>query len=153
MAQERSEPAATRWCFDGAVSFVPVAGNGWRLVGVERDASGTRGSKVNAPRLIVDLVAEGAGSDELAALATHALHDAVLSQPAQHAEPWLLEVAGRRWQLPRVRVFVHRDVGAAALAAIPPRRVPWRKRWFWSTLLAVLRTDAGRRWVRRRYGV
>lgn len=50
------------------------------------------------------------------------------------------------------RQIVHRDVSGLAAALIPPRPVPLRKRLFWSTLLRVLRTERGRRWVQRRYG-
>lgn len=53
---------------------------------------------------------------------------------------------------PPAHAFVHRDIGALAARLIPPRRVPLGKRLFWSTLLLVLRTEAGRRWVQRRYG-
>lgn len=50
------------------------------------------------------------------------------------------------------RRFVHRDVSALAASLIPPRRVPFGKRLFWSLLLLVLRSGPGRRWVQRRYG-
>jgi hypothetical protein len=39
----------------------------------------------------------------------------------------------------------HEDVGAAVLAVIPPRVVPWKKRVLWRLVLWILRTAAGRR--------
>jgi hypothetical protein len=39
----------------------------------------------------------------------------------------------------------HEDVGAAVLAVIPPRAVPWKKRVLWRLVLWILRTAAGRR--------
>jgi len=66
-------------------------------------------------------------------------------------ERWSLVSGTQAWDLGEVRIFVHRDLGLLASALIPPRRVPLGKRLFWSTLLTVLRTEAGRRWVQRRY--
>lgn len=39
----------------------------------------------------------------------------------------------------------HEDVGAAVLAVIPPRAVPWKKRVLWRLVLWILRTAVGRR--------
>jgi hypothetical protein len=66
-------------------------------------------------------------------------------------ERWSLVSGAQAWDLGTVRVFVHQDLSRQAAALIPPRRVPLGKRLFWSTLLTVLRTEAGRRWVQRRY--
>lgn len=153
MEQQRIKPVAERWHFAGVVQCQPVTDHGWRLVGVERDVARTVNPLPDAPQLIIDIVANDSPSRELAELATLALRDVVLHRRAESGDDWWLEAAGKRWLLPTVRVFVHRDIGGPALAAIPPRRVPWGKRLFWSTLLALLRTETGRRWVRRRYGV
>jgi hypothetical protein len=163
MEQPRIESAGASWRFAGSVQCQPVAGSGWRLTGVERSAAAVAGSQTaGSPpagalpagsTLIIDIVADAATSRELAEVATVALRDVVLQRDAGRAADWWLEAGGRRWRLPAASVFAHRDVGGMALAAIPPRRVPVGKRIFWSTLLAVLRTEAGRRWVRRRYGV
>ncbi len=67
------------------------------------------------------------------------------------SETWSLVSGAQRWDLGNVRMFVHRDLSLQALHLIPPRRVPLGKRLFWSALLTVLRTEAGRRWVQRRY--
>lgn len=82
-----------------------------------------------------------------------ALDGATLEFAAPPARGVRLRSAGREWSLPDAVLFLHVDFGAESAAAIAPRPVPWRKRLFWSVLLAVLRTEAGRRWVSRRYGV
>lgn len=82
-----------------------------------------------------------------------ALDGATLEVEAAAAGGLTLRSAGREWTLPDARLFVHVDFGAESAAVIAPRPVRWRKRLFWSVLLAVLRTQAGRRWVSRRYGV
>lgn len=153
MEQQRSDSAGERWQFAGVVHCRSAAGQGWRLSGIGHGAPATAGPPPAASQLIIDIVADGAAARELAEVATAALRDAVLFRNAGHAADWWLESGNDRWLLPAVRVFAHRDFGAEALAAIPPRRVPLGKRLFWSTLLTLLRTDAGRRWVRRRYGV
>jgi hypothetical protein len=66
-------------------------------------------------------------------------------------ERWSLVSGAQRWELGDARVFVHQDLSRQAAALIPPRRVPLGKRLFWSSLLTLLRTEAGRRWVQRRY--
>jgi hypothetical protein len=153
MEQQPTDSVGERWQFAGVVQCLPAAGQGWRLAGVGHGAPATAGPLPADSRLIVDIVADGAASRELAVVAKAALHDAVLCRNAGQGTDWWLESGDDRWLLPAVRVFVHRDVGGEALAAIPPRKVPLGKRLFWSTLLTLLRTDAGRRWVRRRYGV
>jgi hypothetical protein len=82
-----------------------------------------------------------------------ALDGATLEFAAPPARGVVLRSAGREWSLPDARLFVHVDFGAESATAIAPRPVPWRKRLFWSVLLTVLRTESGRRWVSRRYGV
>ena len=67
------------------------------------------------------------------------------------SDEWSLVSGAQRWDLGNVRVFVHQDLSRQASRLIPPRRVPLGKRLFWSALLTVLRTEAGRRWVQRRY--
>lgn len=77
------------------------------------------------------------------------LPGAVLCREAPDA--WSLVSGAQRWDLGSVRVFVHQDLSRQTAGLIPPRRVPLGKRLFWSALLTVLRTGAGRRWVQRRY--
>lgn len=48
--------------------------------------------------------------------------------------------------------LVHEDVGAAVYAAIPPRKVPFSKRFFWHIVLWLLRSERGRKWIAGRYG-
>ena len=64
---------------------------------------------------------------------------------------WSLVSGAQHWDLGDARVSVHHDLGDRATRLIPPRRVPLGKRLFWSALLTLLRTGAGRRWVQRRY--
>jgi hypothetical protein len=45
----------------------------------------------------------------------------------------------------------HEDVGAAIHAVIPPRPVPFWKRWLWRIVIAVLQTAVGRRWFAKRF--
>lgn len=150
MRAESNGVATQRWCFGGAVVCRAAAHGGWRLSGTEAGGS----SRAGQGRLIVDLVCDNDdGARALAGGLDGMLRDVVLERDARAPQHWWLEVAGERWPLTQARVFVHRDVVSQARAIIPPRRVPWRKRLFWSALLAVLRTAAGRRWVRRRYGV
>ena len=52
-------------------------------------------------------------------------------------------IACRSWQL-------HRDVGAAFYAAIPPRPTPWSRRLSWRVLLAIAATAPGRWLLMRR---
>jgi hypothetical protein len=81
------------------------------------------------------------------------LDGATLEVAAPPARGVLLRSGEQEWSLPDAVLFLHVDFGAESTAAIAPRPVPWRRRLFWSVLLAVLRTQAGRRWVSRRYGV
>ncbi len=153
MEQQRIGSAGERWQFVGVVRCLPVAGHGWRLLGMEHGGSAAVGPQHAGSQLIIDIVADDATSRGLAEVATTALRDVVLQRQPGCGTDWWLEAGGKRWLLAAVKVFAHRDIGKQAVAAIPPRRVSLRKRVFWSTLLTVLRTDAGRRWVRRRYGV
>ena len=53
----------------------------------------------------------------------------------------------RSWPVRASRIFLHRDVARAFYAALPPRKVPWRKRLLWRGVLAALATPLGRRWL------
>jgi hypothetical protein len=79
------------------------------------------------------------------------LHDAVLYREPESSDAWCLRAGERSWDLSGSRVHVHYDIGARVRELITPRAVPLAKRLFWSALLAVLRFEAGRRWVQRRY--
>jgi hypothetical protein len=133
--------SATSIAFAGAVQCQRMGAAGWRLSG-----------RAQGKAVIVDLFATGATAQALQQLAAQGIHDAVLSRASASHDEWLLTIAGRSTALPQLRVFVHEDFAAQAAAAIPPRRVRWSRRLFWSTLLALLRTRFGRQWVRRRYG-
>jgi hypothetical protein len=65
------------------------------------------------------------------------------------ASGYRLSAGERTWHVPASAVFLHRDVGAAFYRAVPPRRVPWRKRLIWRALLALLATPLGRWWLAR----
>jgi hypothetical protein len=62
-----------------------------------------------------------------------------------------LAAGERSLQLPASAVFIHRDVSAAFYRAVPPRRVPWRKRLLFRTLLTLVATPLGRWWLARRH--
>lgn len=79
------------------------------------------------------------------------LHDAALHRESESGNAWRLRAGERSWDLSGSRVHVHYDLSAQARRLITPRAVPLGKRLFWSALLTVLRFEAGRRWVQRRY--
>ena len=56
----------------------------------------------------------------------------------------LLRAAAREWRIACRSWQLHRDVGAAFYAAIPPRPTPWRRRLTWRVLLGVAATAPGR---------
>jgi hypothetical protein len=74
--------------------------------------------------------------------------------PASLRDPEVLALAERRyrirtpvrsWEIEPRSVHLHRDIGKAFYRAIPPRRVPLRKRLFWGLVLMLAATRAGRR--------
>ena len=79
------------------------------------------------------------------------LHDAALQRDSESTDAWSLRAGERSWDLSGSHVHVHHDLGARTRVLITPRAVPLGKRAFWSALLLVLRFEAGRRWVQRRY--
>jgi hypothetical protein len=79
------------------------------------------------------------------------LHDAALHRESDSSDTWRLRAGERHWDLSGSRVHVHHDLSARARTLITPRAVPLGKRLFWTALLTVLRFEAGRRWVQRRY--
>ncbi|MGH8227778.1 MAG: hypothetical protein ACREU3_07745 [Steroidobacteraceae bacterium] len=56
---------------------------------------------------------------------------------------------GREWTLGAAREIVHLDAAAAFYAAVPPRKVPLRKRMLWRFALAAAATRPGRWWLAR----
>lgn len=141
MSSAATDSSAASIAFTGAVQCQRMGAAGWRLSGVAQGKA-----------VIVDLFATGATAQSLQHFAAQDIRDAVLSRAPVSPDAWSLAIAGRSTALPQLRVFVHEDFVAQAAAAIPPRRVRWSRRLFWSTLLALLRTGFGRHWVRRRYG-
>ena len=79
------------------------------------------------------------------------LQGAVLHRESGSSSAWCLQAGERSWDLSGSRVHLHHDIGARAGRLIEPRAVPLAKRLFWSALLTLLRFEAGRRWVQRRY--
>jgi len=65
------------------------------------------------------------------------------------ASEYRLSAGERSLRVPASATFIHRDVGAAFYRAVPPRRVPWRKRLLWRALLALMATPLGRWWLAR----
>jgi hypothetical protein len=62
----------------------------------------------------------------------------------------LLRSGAREWRVHCNTWQLHRDVGAAFYAAIPPRRTPWTRRLSWRLLLGVAATAPGRWLLSRR---
>lgn len=62
----------------------------------------------------------------------------------------LLRSGSREWQLHCQTWQLHRDVGAAFYAAVPPRPTPWIRRLSWRLLLGIAATAPGRRLLSRR---
>jgi hypothetical protein len=62
----------------------------------------------------------------------------------------LLRSGAREWRVHCNTWQLHRDVGAAFYAAIPPRRTPWTRRLSWRLLLGVAATSPGRWLLARR---
>ena len=61
-----------------------------------------------------------------------------------------LSSAGRAWEFTAARAYLHRDVGAAVFAAVPPRTAPLAKRMFWRLVLWVAGSALGRSWLAAR---
>jgi hypothetical protein len=124
--------------FTGAVKWVAGPGiAGVTLLGriLEADGSSTPaelsllcGDAPQLPRALPDLVFEALAAPE-----------EVLLRSGAHS--WRLRCA--TWQL-------HRDVGTAFYAAIPPRRTPWTRRLTWRVLLGVAASPPGRWLLSRR---
>ena len=74
--------------------------------------------------------------------------DGVLVQRLSAAE-CSISSAGNRWVVRAASVHVHRDVGDAFYAAVPPRRAPLGKRLMWRIVLAVAGRPLGRRMLTR----
>jgi hypothetical protein len=51
--------------------------------------------------------------------------------------------APREWVIAAAAVHLHREIAAQFYRAIPPRRVPLAKRWFWRVALALAASRAG----------
>ena len=56
----------------------------------------------------------------------------------------LLRSGSRKWRIACRTWQLHRDVGVAFYAAIPPRPTPWIRRFTWRVLLGVAATAPGR---------
>jgi hypothetical protein len=56
----------------------------------------------------------------------------------------LLRSGSREWRIPCRTWQLHRDVGVAFYAAIPPRPTPWSRRLSWRVLLGIAATAPGR---------
>jgi hypothetical protein len=79
--------------------------------------------------------------------------------PDQIDDLWVEELAGsavmlrggaREWQITCRTLQLHRDVGVAFYAAVPPRATPWTRRVTWRMLLGIAATAPGRWLLSRR---
>ncbi|MGA7538361.1 MAG: hypothetical protein WBW93_06300 [Steroidobacteraceae bacterium] len=88
-------------------------------------------------RLIVTFITPtpAAAPESLAAAEVHALDE----------HHYRIITSARSWEIEAASVHVHRDIGSAFYRAIPPRRVPLKKRLFWRFVLALAGTRAGKR--------
>jgi hypothetical protein len=131
----RVSPTSARFEFDVLDCQSAVAAQAprrWRLHGLT----------VDGRRLLLDFDALAAASPVLPPRLTRAT---VVSR-----DGWTIDAEQGRFELGAVRLFVHEDVGAQAMLAVPPRPVPLGKRLFWRAVFALLATRAGRRWLERR---
>ena len=67
-----------------------------------------------------------------------------VSLEALTAQEMLLRSGAQQWQLRSTTWQLHRDVGAAFYAAIPPRPTPWSRRITWRVLLGIAAASPGR---------
>src|SRR5688572_19675436 len=74
-----------------------------------------------------------------------ALEDARVER--MDARRYLIASGARQWTIDGV-AHLHREIGRAFYAAVPPRSVPWRKRLFWRVALALAAHPVGQRLLR-----
>jgi hypothetical protein len=86
------------------------------------------------------LAFSAAASPELPELPER-LQDAVIERVG--SGQYRIRSAARAWLISASAAHLHHDVGVKFYTAIPPRAVPWRKRVFWSVVLALAATSAG----------
>jgi hypothetical protein len=60
------------------------------------------------------------------------------------AQDMVLRSGGAEWRVRGTTWQLHRDVGAAFFAAIPPRPTPWARRLGWAALLGLAAVRPGR---------
>lgn len=63
---------------------------------------------------------------------------------------WRLRAEQGLFEIGMPRVFIHEDVTAQAIVAVPPRAVPLARRLLWRVVFPLLATRLGRRWLQRR---
>jgi hypothetical protein len=82
------------------------------------------------------------------------LHDVQLRLDADGVSIESISAREGHWTFspPRPRAFAHESVVEPVLAMIPPRRVPWVRKGFWSLLPALLGSRLGRAVIARAYG-
>ncbi|HKT75041.1 MAG TPA: hypothetical protein VJQ47_19300 [Steroidobacteraceae bacterium] len=51
----------------------------------------------------------------------------------------------RQWYVVARSVYLHREVASRFYEAIPPRKVPWHKKVFWSVVLRLVASERGKR--------
>jgi hypothetical protein len=115
--------------FEGPVMWVPGPGAaGITLLGRIRDSRSTPAQlsligtqAVALPADLADVAVESSSPDAV-----------------------LLRSGGREWRIACRTWQLHRDVGVAFYAAIPPRPTPWIRRFTWRVLLGVAATGPGR---------
>jgi hypothetical protein len=113
-------------------------------VSCRRDPTGPLGLTLigwteDHPEETVSLAFSGRAPDALPAV----LEDATVDWLGE--DQYRIVSAPREWLVEARAVHVHREIAAVFYRAIPPRRAPWSKRFFWRVVLGLAASRLGKR--------
>jgi hypothetical protein len=127
--------------FAGPVKWVAGPGPAAvTLLGLLTQTAGDTGRAASAAQLSLMCSERPALPDVLMDVTVEVL---ALSEVVLHSGAQVWHLRCSTWQL-------HRDVGAAFYAAVPPRATPWTRRFGWRVLLGIAGTGPGRWFLARR---